>query len=297
MAIFSMCIGLPAAGKSTWAQNHSNIYTIISSDAIRKELYGDESVQIDHARVFAIAHERILAALQKPADVIFDATNLTMKNRRTILEKVRKLPHTLITAEVFAESFPVLLERNATRERKVPEHAIGRMMKQFEMPTHAEGFDYINIHNEVRISANYLLELAKDFDQDNPHHSLSLYNHCKKASDFLTGKPVMYTELRAAAMYHDLGKLFTKTYLNARGEPSDHAHYYGHENVGAYLALTYKELHDTCLDIVEVAQLINYHMKPYSEFTEKAKERHRRRLGSNLYEKVMILHEADVAAH
>ena len=296
MAIFSMGIGAPYSGKTTWCKEHWN-YEVVSSDAIREELYGDESLQIDHTRVFKIAHERILNLLAENKDVFFDATNLVYKYRKPLLDKVRKCPNTLITAEIFVEPFGVLVERSKHRDRYVPEEVVQRMLRQFEMPTYAEGFDYINIHNTTRISATRLLEQAKSFNQDNPHHTNTLYEHCAKAAEYLSGKPVMYAELRAAALYHDLGKLFTKTYVNARGEDSPYAHYYGHENIGAYYALAFEELHNTCLDIVEIAQLINYHMLPYSENTEKAKARRIARLGNDLYDKVMLIHEADKKAH
>lgn len=296
MAIFVMLIGVPASGKSTWAQSHER-YNIVSSDAIRGELYGNEALQIDHAKVFAIAHERILKFLSEGKDVAFDATNIRYKNRRTIMEKVRKLPNVMTVAEVFAEPYRTLVERNKKRERSVPNEVIERMIRQFEMPTYAEGFDFINVNNLNSLSAEEFLEEAKNFNQDNPHHSFPLYEHCNIAANFFVNKPVTHAELRAAALYHDLGKLFTKTYLNSRGELSDHAHYYDHENVGAYYALMYKELKTACMDVVKVAQLINYHMMPYNEQTEKAKDRHRARLGDKLYNEVMMLHEADAAAH
>lgn len=44
MLEFIMMIGPAASGKSTIANNFSNKYKVISSDRLRKELYGDESI-------------------------------------------------------------------------------------------------------------------------------------------------------------------------------------------------------------------------------------------------------------
>ena len=49
-----MMVGLPASGKSTKAQELAKEYnaTIFSSDALRKELYGDENIQGDNTKLF-----------------------------------------------------------------------------------------------------------------------------------------------------------------------------------------------------------------------------------------------------
>lgn len=74
-------VGLPACGKSTYCMNNNDC-VIISTDAIRKELYGDESAQTNNAKVYHIAHERIALALASGKNVIFDATNINKKARK-----------------------------------------------------------------------------------------------------------------------------------------------------------------------------------------------------------------------
>ena len=65
------------------------------------------------------------------------------------------------------------------------------------------------------------------------------------------------------------------------------AHYYSHENWSAHLAL--------CCDIpIEVATLCNYHMLPYNE---QGIATWRARLGDELWNKIMLLHECDRRAH
>jgi len=86
---FTMLVGIPGCGKTSFAEELKNETTVhLSSDAIRKELWGDENCQDDHNRVFNLMHERTLYALRNGYDVIYDATNITRKSRRSILEKL-----------------------------------------------------------------------------------------------------------------------------------------------------------------------------------------------------------------
>ena len=124
MITFMMLVGVAASGKSTFAKGHDkNEWIIVSSDSIREELYGKEEIQGDPTLVFKIVHERILFALTGGHSVIFDATNLTYKNRKAILDKipsgVRKI------CMVFATPIEDLKKNNAARDRQVPEE-IGR---------------------------------------------------------------------------------------------------------------------------------------------------------------------------
>lgn len=301
MVYFHMLVGCPASGKSTWAELSKNKAVVVSSDAIRGELYGDESVQKDHQRVFSIAKERIINALNQGKDVIFDATNITYKNRKNIMSEVNKFEDVFKFCDIFAEPIEVLLERNANRERKVPEEVIERMMRNFEMPVYTEGFDVINIHNENKISTEPLWDIASNFDQKNHHHSLSLYDHCTRARSWIVEHVRIENwyelqNLADAALFHDLGKIDTQTFFNSKGIETEEAHYYGHNNLGAYYALLYDEPWENP-DRVYIAQLICYHMQPYLNKTAVAERRWRERLGSDLWDDILIIHEADIAAH
>ena len=57
-----MMVGLPASGKSHYAKLLSKQHNakIMSSDSIREELYGSESVQEDSNKVFELLHRRVL---------------------------------------------------------------------------------------------------------------------------------------------------------------------------------------------------------------------------------------------
>ena len=303
MNFFYMTVGCPASGKSTWAEQFRDKFAIVSSDAIRAALYGDESIQGNPAEVFELAKQTIVDVLKQGNNVIFDATNMKYKNRMNIMREVNKFSsnYLLKVCEIFVEPVEVLLERNANRERHVPEHVIYRMMRQFEMPTRAEGFDVINIHNEHKLPFDKILDRSINYDQQNHHHSLSLYAHCAEAKEWILENVATedwgkLQNLADAALCHDLAKPDVQTFFNLKGIETNEAHYYDHHTLGAYYALMYDEpWSDT--DRIYIAQLVCYHMQPYLNKTEDADHRWRERIGNDLWEDILVIHQADVAAH
>ena len=87
-----MC-GLSASGKSTIAKELAIKHNacIVSSDSIREEICRDVADQSKNEEVFKIFHKRIREYLNKGQNVIADATNITMKSRRVLIENVRKM--------------------------------------------------------------------------------------------------------------------------------------------------------------------------------------------------------------
>lgn len=86
---FIMMVGLPCSGKSTYAKELSNDLEAIicSSDAIRKELSGDINLQDKNEEVFKVLHNRIKENLKEGKSVIYDATNINSKRRRSFLSE------------------------------------------------------------------------------------------------------------------------------------------------------------------------------------------------------------------
>ena len=183
MATFNMMIGPAGCGKSTYADTiwfYNNNMEIVSSDAIREELYGDESIQGDSKEVFSMMHSRTIELLDEDISVIYDATNLTYKNRKAILDKVKDKARCY--AFIVATPIKRILQQNAERARKVPEEVIMQQLKQFEMPTYEEGFAAIIIIDDVD-TLPVFDEFVKmiNFEQDNEHHSFTLDKHCISA--------------------------------------------------------------------------------------------------------------------
>ena len=83
MNLIIMC-GIPASGKSTVAKLFNS--NIVSTDSIREELYGDESIQGNGVEVFRLAYSRIRNYLSLGENVVFDATNIRKRDRKTVID-------------------------------------------------------------------------------------------------------------------------------------------------------------------------------------------------------------------
>lgn len=138
MTFYTM-IGLPGSGKSTFASNHPEC-VVVSTDAIRGELFGDENEQKDGKLVFDVAYARLAQAVEAGQDAIFDATNLQRKYRKKIFQMFPKAYHVAVFVNTPVD---VCKERNAKRDRVVPEMVIDRMASSLNAPTIAEGFKEI----------------------------------------------------------------------------------------------------------------------------------------------------------
>ena len=300
-----MMIGLVGSGKSYHAKKLAEEYdaTVFSSDALREKMFGDVNHQADNDVLFKELHKRIRECLASGKSAIYDACNISYKRRMDFLKSLNKIPCEKI-AVIMATPYEVCLERNAQRERKVPEYVIKRMYMNFNVPFWYEGWDDIDVvYSEG--AENYKgwdrewVELMEDFSQDNSHHTLSLGDHCWRAVKYIDNNMPsfhpMSTELRHAAMLHDEGKVFAKSFYDAKGNPSEEAHYYSHEYCGAYNSLFY----EMPCEHLYVAQLIQWHMRPYLawEQSEKSMQKDKKLLGETLFNDIMLLHEADLYAH
>lgn len=305
MINFFMMIGMVGSGKSEYAKKLAaeNNAEIFSSDTLREEMFGDVNHQADNDILFKELHKRIRECLASGKSAIYDATNINYKRRKEFLKSLNKIPCEKI-AVLMATPYEVCLERNARRERKVPEYVIKRMYMSFNVPFWYEGWDDIDVvySEDARDYKGWdreWVESVKDFNQDNSHHALSLGDHCWKAVKYIDSNTPSFhstsTELRHAAMLHDEGKVFTKSFYDAKGNPSEEAHYYSHECCGAYNSLFY----EMPCEHLYVAQLIQWHMRPYLawEQSEKAMQKDKKLLGETLFNDIMLLHEADLYAH
>lgn len=305
MIKFFMMIGLPASGKSEQTKKLAVEYDaeVFSSDSLREEMFGDVNHQADNDTLFKELHKRIRECLTSGESTIYDATNISYKRRMEFLKSLNKIPCEKI-AVLMATPYEVCLERNSQRERKVSEQVIKRMYLNFNIPFWYEGWDDIQIvYSEG--AENYKgwdrewIESVKNFNQDNSHHALSLGDHCWKAVKYIdSNTPCCHTtstELRHAAMLHDEGKMFAKGFYDANGNPSEEAHYYSHEYCGAYNSLFY----EMACNHLYVAQLIQWHMRPYLAWrqSEKAMQKDRNLLGETLFNDICLLHAADIYAH
>lgn len=171
MAKLMILIGVPGAGKTTFAKTKNARH--VSSDAIRREIFGGESVEysekiandliqknsisliglteeqkisikqtlcINH--IFCLARNQCCDYLKSGEDVIYDSTNFKKKYRRIILDEANGL-YTECEAYFFDIPLEVALSQNNKRARKEPEQVIKSIYKTLERPTYDEGFKRI----------------------------------------------------------------------------------------------------------------------------------------------------------
>ena len=290
-----MLIGLPGSGKSTWAKKYkeeNENVIIVSSDAIREEL-GLENTKEDNKICFDEVEKRTIKGMKNGFKVIVDATNLNYKKRMEFLKRVcPRGEEILSTAVVIATSYKTCLKRNSERDRVVPEDVIKRMRENFNFPLFQEGFYDIQIvyNDNYKFFYNELV----DIPHDNPHHSASVLEHCNLAYDL---SQQCDKEIKVACQLHDIGKLETKTFINTKGEKTDTAHYYGHENVGTYNAMFEVNMRINYItkpyETIEVLQLINWHMLFHRINTEKSINKFNNFLGQNFMNKLRIINFID----
>lgn len=128
---------------------------------------------------------------------------------------------------------------------------------------------------ELDILEIVLQDLYKciDFDQENPHHSMDLFNHTLCVVDNVDKN----IALRYAALFHDIGKIYTKSY-----DENHIAHYYNHEIKSAEIAQRVLTEFNVSNEIKKrVNILITEHMKVSENATDKALRRKIRKVSED----------------
>ena len=283
-----LLVGIPGSGKTTYADGYMSRYlnTIhLSSDKIRAELWGNEAIQGDNDMVFSIMQSRAIEALHDGKNVIYDATNITRKDRAHIINMCPKFVK--IEAHVVWAPIEICIERDASRERTVGKHVIDKMLKRFQPPFYDEGIQEIKIIVPDGFDSRaYLHKVFDDtrIPHDNPHHTLNIYEHCKEAYVNACMLDVDI-ELERAAMMHDIGKPYVKAFFDTKENPSDIAHYYSHHNLSAWMS--YGMANTTPF----VAWLVGNHMDPFLN------TKYYRNMSNCLKKYIDMLHECDLNAH
>ncbi len=282
-----LLVGIPGSGKSTYAKKYIPDYpkqaVHLSSDSIRAELYGNESIQGNPADVFSLMQKRAVEALNNGYDVLYDATNITRKDRAGIIGMCPKFAK--IECHIIWAPIEVCIERDSKRERTVGKEVIDRMLKRFQAPYYDEGISLIKI-----VGPDYFNQTSyhnkcfnnMNIPHDNPHHTLDILNHCREAAEYITSDNL---NLIAAAEMHDIGKPYVKAFIDSKGNTCETAHYYQHHCVGAWMA------YGCAWGNPYVAWLISTHMDPFMN------TKYYNNLPPFLKKDIDLLHEADLAAH
>lgn len=245
MSALVMLMGLSGSGKSTLAEEYAKLSggKVFSSDKIREELFGDENDQTHNGEVFNELHKRIKKALRKNEICIYDATNLNRNKRISFLHALSDITCEKICV-IVATPIEICIKRDQDRSRKVGKKVIHRQATQFQIPLDYEGWDSIMIYNNPNFSASDYKKLIDYFPKAimphdcAPWHTESVQEHLNRTLMEMSLRTNEYY-LLLASRYHDIGKFYTKTFYDrSKKMITDNAHYYGHENYGAYLFMT-----------------------------------------------------------
>ena len=285
-----LLVGIPGSGKTTYARSYIEQLpraVHLSSDAIRKELYGDENILGNPREVFSLMQKRAIEALNDGKDVAYDATNITRKDRTGIINACPEFAK--IECHIIWAPIEECIKRDASRERTVGKEVIDRMLKRFQAPFFDEGIDEIKVilpdnFNKMQYT-NTIFKLM-EIPHDNPHHTLNILDHCLAADKYIIRKTGEYcNDIGYASLFHDIGKPYVKAFIDSKGNPCDVAHYYQHQCVGAWMS--YGSEYVTPY----VAWLISTHMDPFLN------TKYYNKLPSYLKKDIDLLHEADLVAH
>lgn len=127
----TLLVGAPASGKDHWCRAHARGRAEISLDAIRIER--EIAPSDPQGAVIQEARVRLRRHLAAREDVIWNATNLSRRIRAPLCALARD--YGARTEMVVMETPPAIaLARNAARPDPVPDAALARMRRHWEMP-------------------------------------------------------------------------------------------------------------------------------------------------------------------
>ena len=319
MREFYLMVGLAGSGKTTIAKEieyaihmsspkydeygRADKVVLISSDDIREEILGDVNDQTQNDKVFSHIHKLIKQGVKDYNHIIVDATNLTIKNRRALLNCLDDKKDYHKIAYIVNTPIEKCKENNSKRDRKVPEYVIDNQAKKFEIPFANEGFNSIFLHHfpayncgalKEEVLLNNITSLMDGFNQKNHHHIYDLGTHCRKLHEELS-KRTDDKILLCSALVHDIGKLYTGA---PKEDGSGEYSYKQHNNFGAYYLITNLEkIESNRLDeILELLFYVNYHMHPFFVQSGKSEKKWKDIFGEEKYNKLFLFNECDKIA-
>lgn len=311
-------MGLPGSGKSKLAKEiaKKEKAIILSTDELRKELFFNESKQKKTNLLYMELYKRANRLLSEGKSILIDATNIERDRRMKALGKF---------GDVYKECYymdtpyDICLVRNQNRKRIVEERIMIKMRKNFDFPLLNEGWDKIHIVHEAKsyeihkepflqliqkeVSYDELFEglkkvtmfrEMKGFNQENPFHSMTLCQHTYGVMEYIneTYEEADKLTMQVAALFHDVGKPFCKTFKKTKGYYS----YFGHEKVSSQMVCHFlTELGFSETFVLSVIGIVEMHMKINFGGNEGATEIYHL-LGEDLLSKLYFFREADVFA-
>ena len=147
-------IGIPGSGKTTLLKRFASKYeySYICPDDIRTELTGNPSDQTKNKEVWEETHKRVLQ-IMKTKTVVVDATFASVDQRKSFLDLLRSNGAEKIEGIFVNTPLEIAKERNANRDRFVPEHVLEKMSHFLSesVPNINDGFDSLFTFDENKM--------------------------------------------------------------------------------------------------------------------------------------------------
>ena len=165
--ICTVMVGLPGLGKSTLVESERAIYEgidfpvfVYSTDSLletaAKELGStyDEVFETMIKSVTEAANASLDVAIKERQDIIWDQTNLGVKKRAKIINRMRQAGYQIRCVCVVPPASDYTgdkedwVQRLANRPGKtIPQHILTNMIESFVVPSKEEGFDMITFYD------------------------------------------------------------------------------------------------------------------------------------------------------
>jgi protein phosphatase len=156
-------IGAAGSGKTTLAARLFGPDEILSSDALRATVSGNEADQRASAVAFRILHRTLERRLARAELTVIDATNTKREHRRPLIARARATA-TPIVAIILDLDPTTVLAQNATRTARVVDPAVIQRHLEAVRQTidagqlTAEGFDHVVQLRSTQDVANLKVE-------------------------------------------------------------------------------------------------------------------------------------------
>jgi protein phosphatase len=152
-------VGAAGSGKTTLAARLFAPDQVLSSDAHRALISGDEADQQVTKAAFAVLHRRLARRMAEGLTTVVDATNVSSFARRSLVR--RAVAHGIPAVAIVLDLPPELVvSRNATRAgRIVPEDAVRRQLGELAGSIHRgsldlDGFEAVHVlHSAAEVDA------------------------------------------------------------------------------------------------------------------------------------------------